>query len=121
MSAGRFVSILSIVLAMSIGQLLFKAAARSAPATWRLDVATLWSLATNGYLVAALFLYAATTILWVYVLREAPLSTSYPFMALAMVIVPTAGVLLFAEPVSPSLVLGIGLVIAGILVVAAGF
>ena len=120
MTTGKFASLLAVAVAMSAGQLLFKMAAQRSPGEWRADTTTLWSLVTNTYLIAALLLYSVTTVVWVYVLRDASLSQSYPFMAIAMVMVPLAAVALFGEPLTTSLILGTGLVVAGILVVASG-
>lgn len=121
MTTSKILSILAVVLLLSVGQLLFKLAASRAPASWQLDWATFASLATNYFLVAAIALYAATTFLWVYVLRDTTLSQSYPFTAIAMVLVPLAGVLFFGETASLSLGIGGLLVVSGILVIAAGF
>lgn len=74
---------LTWVLDISLGQLLFKKAALSLPASpsW-------YDWSSNGWLLVALVLYAVTMAGWVWVLRNAPLSLAYPFMGLAFIIVP---------------------------------
>ena len=37
----------------------------------------------NGYFFVAVILYAALTVLWVWILSFTPLSRAYPFVALA--------------------------------------
>jgi len=52
----------------------------------------------NGYFFVALILYAALTVLWVWILSYTPLSRAYPFLALAFALTPALGCLVFAEP-----------------------
>ncbi len=72
------------VLGISVGQLLFKKAAMLLPPQ---PAITDWLF--NGWLIVALALYGLTTLLWIWVLRSAPLHLAYPFMGLAFLIVPT--------------------------------
>ena len=74
------------VFLIGCGQILFKLAARTVEfdgMTWR----TLASWLTPP-MVAALTIYAAATLLWVWVLRTAPLAVVYPLYALAFILVP---------------------------------
>src|SRR6266566_8286494 len=82
---------------MAGGQLLFKAAAMrfAAGAT---TTECILGLLQNGYFIAALVLYAALSVLWVWVLSFTPLSRAYPFVALAFALTPALGMLAFAEP-----------------------
>ncbi len=52
----------------------------------------------NGYFFVPLILYAALTVLWVWILSYTPLSRAYPFLALAFALTPALGCLVFAEP-----------------------
>jgi len=45
----------------------------------------------NGYFFVALILYAALTVLWVWILSFTPLSRAYPFLALAFALTPALG------------------------------
>jgi drug/metabolite transporter (DMT)-like permease len=102
---------------MAGGQLLFKAAAlryvSDAPLGERL-----FSLVANGYFLGAIVLYVALTVAWVWILTFTPLSRAYPFVALAFAITPLLGGLVFAEPITTRLMLGIGLILGGLLLVA---
>ena len=68
----------------------------------------------NGYFFVALILYAALTVLWVWILSFTPLSRAYPFVALAFALTPALGALVFSEPVSMRLVIGIVLILCGL-------
>jgi drug/metabolite transporter (DMT)-like permease len=72
----------------------------------------------NGYFFVALILYAALTVLWVWILSFTPLSRAYPFLALAFALTPALGCLVFAEPFSMRLVIGIVLILCGLFFIA---
>ena len=110
-------ALLGVVALMTLGQVLFKLAARHIEVL-TLSVETAWNLATNPYLVAGIVVYGVTTVLWVFVLTSGDLSRSYPFVALTMVLVPLCGVVLFHEPLSPALLAGGALILAGLGVIA---
>jgi drug/metabolite transporter (DMT)-like permease len=104
-------------LAMAAGQMLFKLAAlRDAPGGSFGE--RLFSLAANRYFAAAVALYAALTLLWVWILTFTPLSRAYVFVALAFAITPLAGGVAFGEPIGLRLVIGIGFICCGLLFVA---
>jgi len=103
--------------AMAGGQLLFKmAAVRVTPEGPFIERAM--SLLLNGYFLVALVLYGLLTVLWVWILTFTPLSRAYPFVALAFALTPALGGLVFAEPISIRLVIGIVLILCGLLFVA---
>jgi drug/metabolite transporter (DMT)-like permease len=52
------------------------------------------------------------------ILTVVPLSRAYPFVALAFVLVPAAGYLLFHEPVNTRYAIGTALIVAGVIVAA---
>ena len=100
------------------GQLLFKRAAQAivgVPATRLLIV-----LATSPAMWAAITLYAAATLLWVWILSRVPLSQAHPWAALGVVVVPLAAVLVFGEVVRPVFWLGAALIVAGIVLTQVG-
>jgi drug/metabolite transporter (DMT)-like permease len=97
------------VLGIAIGQILFKAGANSLTAN-----GGKW-LSTGGAVIAsALVLYAVTTLAWIWVLQRAELGKTYPFMALAFVIVPLASHYIFGESFSWRYGLGCVLLVAGV-------
>ena len=110
--------LLAYAAGMAGGQLLFKAAAlryaSEAPLGERL-----LSLVQNVYFLAAIVLYVALTVLWVWILTFTPLSRAYPFVALAFAITPLLAGFVFGEAVTARLMLGIGFILCGLLLVAA--
>jgi hypothetical protein len=109
--------LVSYAAAMSAGQLLFKAAAQLG-ATESSLAARLVAIAANGYFVAAMLLYTALTLLWVWILTFTPLSYAYPFAALAFGMTPLLAAAVFGDPVSLRLMLGCVLIVGGIIVIA---
>lgn len=68
---------------IAAGQILFRLAAE------RIDGSKLLtSLLSNPWLWVALTVYGVATLLWIHVLRTAPLHRVYPLFALAFVVVP---------------------------------
>jgi drug/metabolite transporter (DMT)-like permease len=108
----RYVLLVAFALLLSSGQVLFKQAAIAGNAKP-------FPLALfNGWLAAALVLYAIATVLWVWILRTTSLSIAYPFVALGFVLVPLAAHYLFGEPFEARHVLGTALIIAGLFVIS---
>lgn len=75
------------------GQILFRLAAERIESTrW------VQSVLGNGWLWIALAVYGLATLLWIHVLRTAPLNRVYPFFALAFVVVPVIEQWVWAQP-----------------------
>ncbi|KRW60859.1 EamA family transporter [Pseudomonas sp. TTU2014-080ASC] len=99
---------------MASGQLLFKLGAQ------RLQGENLGQLIGsflfNPYLMGAIFLYATTVLVWIYVLRVLPLSIAYPLTALSYIIVPILSLFILGEKVSTNTIIGSTLIIAGVMI-----
>ena len=112
LSAVQIALLLVYTLGMASGQLLFKRAAErldpTAPPLQRL-----LSLGVDVSFVAAIVLYATLTVYWVWILSFTPLSRAYPFVALAVVITPVVGALVFGEPLTVRLVAGLVVILVG--------
>ena len=108
--------LLGYAVALAGGQVLFKLAAlRFTPSPhW---TQSLLSLALNPFLILAILLYALLSAVWVWVLTFVPLSIAYPFVALTFVLTVASGAVLFGEAISPRLVLGGLMIIAGLIVI----
>ena len=102
------------VAGISAGQILFRLAGRT-PLPGEGALAIL-----NGWMIAALVLYGAATLLWVHVLRSTPLSIAYPLFALAFVIVPVLSFLILHEPLRVSSFVGGALIMLGVVVSTRG-
>lgn len=114
---GTWVGLLFTPLLIAGGQVLFKLTSRQAG---NLDAQGLMQLMLNPFLIAALVLYGAGTLIWIFVLKAVPLTIAYPFMALSFCAVPLLAHFLLGEPVSWRLALGTALIIAGMLTITTG-
>jgi drug/metabolite transporter (DMT)-like permease len=112
------IAILSFyALGMSGGQILFKLAAMGAPAKGPFPE-RFFGLMQSSYFLSALAAYSALSIIWVWILTFTPLSRAYPFVALAFVLTPVLGGLLFAEPLTTRLAVGVAVILCGLFLVA---
>jgi drug/metabolite transporter (DMT)-like permease len=98
------------VFALSVGQVLFKLAARALEGTTPLLERVLF----NKYLFAALLVYGVATAMWVALLRQVPLSVAYPFVALAFFLVPLMGHWVLGESLRWQTLLGAAVIFAGV-------
>ncbi|MEO8754594.1 MAG: EamA family transporter [Casimicrobiaceae bacterium] len=114
MTARSLLLTLICVVLIAAGQLLFKSAAGQ----WRIDG---WSWATaRGFLspvmLVALVVYAAATLLWVFVLRTVPLSAAYSLFSLAFLIVPVLAWIFLDEPISANTLVGGAVIAVGVII-----
>jgi drug/metabolite transporter (DMT)-like permease len=72
----------------------------------------------NVWLFAGLGCYAAGAVLWIYCLARLPLLKVYPFTTLAFVLTILAGVLVFGEHATLTYWVGLGFILAGLLLVS---
>jgi drug/metabolite transporter (DMT)-like permease len=114
LTASQIVLLLAYAAGMAAGQLLFKGAALRLASPAASAGERILALFQNGYFLAALALYAALAILWVWVLSFTPLSRAYPFVALAFAVTPLLGGLVFDETISLRLVFGVLLILSGL-------
>ena len=110
-------SVLLCVLAISIGQILFKLAATSSEPAGSVFGFALNAM-RNPYLLCGLALYGVATIAWVWLLRSIPLDVAYPFMSLAFILVPVLSYLVFKESLKLTHAIGGGLIIVGVTIVS---
>jgi drug/metabolite transporter (DMT)-like permease len=68
----------------------------------------------------ALVLYLISTIAWIQALRTIPLSIAFMFNALAFIIVPFAGFILFGEQMPRYFLPSAAMIIGGIILVSMG-
>jgi len=95
------------------GQLLFKLTARNKEISSLPDV---MQLLLSPYMIAAIILYGAATLLWVYILTKVPISYAYPIQSLAFPLVVMLAVPLFKETVPVYRWIGIGVILAGVFI-----
>lgn len=102
--------ILLTTLALSVGQVLFKAAA----GTFQLSPDRLYENLTNVSLLIALAVYAFATVMWLLVLKMTPLRVAYPFAALAFFFVPVLAHYFLGEDIRWNTFAGAGLIALGV-------
>jgi len=114
MSAVQLLLVIASVVLIACGQVLFKYVALLSVTS-----AHPWSdPKTLAFGVASLAVYGIATLLWIWVLREVPLSQAYPLMALSFVLVPAAGALIFGERVTLTYGIGVSLIVLGVVLIA---
>ena len=101
-------------LSVPTGQILLKFAAQDL----KVRLATSWlSACFSGWLAAAMLLYFTSMFLWLWLLNLMPLSRAYPFALLGAALVPVAAYVFIREPLPPSFLVGMALVIGGIAII----
>ena len=99
------------VIGLAIGQILFKVGATALAQT-----GSFLAFKPAAAVLAAMTLYAITSIAWVWVLQKVELGRVYPLMALAFILVPLGSHLVFGERFQPQYFVGVALIIVGIIV-----
>lgn len=102
---------ITCVLAITVGQILFKLLGVEIQAG-----SSLFSFKVVGMAFMAFTIYGAATILWIYLLRYVPLNKAYLFMSLSFVFVPLAGHFFLSEEITLGTIAGAALILTGILV-----
>jgi multidrug transporter EmrE-like cation transporter len=110
-------AILLSILLGTCGQLALKYGTRLAVAR-AAATSVLASYLTNPYMWFALFLYGISTVLWIYSLSRVDLSYAYPMVALGYVLVCVFAVLLFKETMPMLRIIGLGVIIIGVIMIA---
>ena len=110
------------VLLSSAAQLLMKAGLKAAavsPSAEAAVVHTYLHAFTNLRVWAGLTLYGLSAVLWIWVLSRLDVSLAYPLVSLGFVVTMGLGVWLLGEPFSWTRVLACGLIVGGVLLLAA--
>ncbi|MDF1599740.1 hypothetical protein PZ895_08110 [Mesorhizobium sp. YIM 152430] len=117
MTIWLYAACLSFAVIMGVGQMMFKFAAQDIRI--RAEISPVFA-AFSPWLIAAIVLYAASTVLWVGILMYVPLSKAYPFALLGAALVPILAVLALGETLSIYYPLGLGLVVIGVMITQLG-
>ncbi len=78
----------------------------------------LWAGALNLHILAGLCFYVLSFGIWIGVLARLQVSVAYPLLSLGYVFGAIAAYYLLGEPLGPSKIFGIGLILVGVVVVA---
>ena len=77
-----------------------------------------WRLASEPHIVAGLACYVISVAVWVLALSRVEVSIAYPMLSIGYVVNAIAAWYLFGEAVTPMRLCGIGIIVAGVCVVA---
>lgn len=111
--------ILASVTLNALAQILLRIGARSAAQSGNGSMlAGFADLAFRPAILTGLACYGLSLLTWLHVLGRVDVSFAYPFLALGFVLVALAGWQLLGEPMSPARATGIGIILAGVFVLA---
>jgi undecaprenyl phosphate-alpha-L-ara4N flippase subunit ArnE len=99
------------VFMLSFGQVLFKIASERFNFSEKNGFI---SFLFNPYLITALIVYMLATFLWIFVLRDVPLRTAYPFASLAFIMVPLFAYYFLGEALTINNFIGGFVIIIGV-------
>jgi multidrug transporter EmrE-like cation transporter len=121
MSALSFALVLLGVVLNAVAQLLLKAGT-NAIGEFQFTAANLapvgWKAATQPFILGGLACYVVSVGVWILALSRVEVSVAYPMLSIGYVINAVAAYLLFGEAVSPQRMVGIGIIIVGVYLVA---
>ena len=110
MSLVSFAFILVGVLLNAAAQLLLKAGTNAMPLGLR--------LAIEPHILGGLACYVISVVVWVIALSRVPVSIAYPMLSIGYVVNAVAAWYLLGETLTPMRLTGIGIIIAGVFLVA---
>ena len=110
MTLVSFSLILVGVLLNAAAQLLLKAGTNAMPLGVR--------LAIEPHIVAGLACYVVSVVVWIVALSRVPVSIAYPMLSIGYVVNAIAAWYLLGEAVTPMRLVGIGIIVLGVFIVA---
>jgi len=121
MTWGAFALIMTGVLLNAIAQLALKASV-SDTGVINLDLQSLLSsagtLVSNLWLWVGLICYAISVVVWILALSRVDVSIAYPMLSIGYILNAVAASHLFNEPMGVGKVIGIGVIILGVYILA---
>jgi multidrug transporter EmrE-like cation transporter len=121
MNALSFALVLFGVLLNAAAQLLLKAGT-NAIGQFEFSAANLapigWKVATQPYILGGLTCYAVSVVVWILALSRVEVSIAYPMLSIGYVVNALAAYALFGEAVGVQRLVGIGIIIIGVYIVA---
>lgn len=99
------------MLLMSLGQLLFKIGCRGKTLD---SLQSMIHLIFSPVVLLALFVYAGSTVLWMYILSKMEISYAYPIQSMAVPLVVVISCFIFKEPVPINRWIGLIVVVIGV-------
>jgi len=123
MTLVAFALILTGVLLNACAQLLLKAGT-NAIGHIEFSGAGLWAVAPRlmfePHILGGLACYAISVVVWIGALSRTPVSVAYPMLSIGYIVNAAAAWALFGEVLTPTKLLGIGIIIAGVVLLTRG-
>jgi multidrug transporter EmrE-like cation transporter len=121
MSALSLALVLTGVLLNAVAQLMLKAGTNAIGA-FQFSTANLapigWKVATQPFILGGLACYAVSVVVWILALSRVEVSIAYPMLSIGYVVNAVAAYFLFGEAVGVQRLVGIGVIILGVYIVA---
>ena len=121
MTTLSFALILTGVLLNAAAQLLLKAGTNAVGHfEFHLDnlVPVGWKLATEPHILTGMMCYAISLVVWIMALSRVPVSIAYPMLSIGYVVNAIVAYLWLGEAVNTTRMLGIGVIVLGVFIVA---
>jgi multidrug transporter EmrE-like cation transporter len=77
-----------------------------------------WKVATQPYVIGGLSCYVVSVVVWILALSRVEVSIAYPMLSIGYVVNAVAAYFLFGEAVGVQRLVGIGIIVLGVYVVA---
>jgi multidrug transporter EmrE-like cation transporter len=77
-----------------------------------------WKLATEPHIIGALTCYVVGVVVWILALSRVQVSIAYPLLSLGYIVNAVAAHYLFSEAITPSKMIGMGVIIVGVVVIS---
>ena len=77
-----------------------------------------WKLATEWHILAALFCYALSVVIWILALSRVPVSIAFPMLSMAYVVNAVAAWYLLGEAFNPTKLIGMSVIILGVIIIS---
>ena len=110
----KYYLLLIFVFGFSVGQIFLKLAVDNT--TIKFNSFEIFRLFLNKYFIISILLYFLSALLWAYLLSQHPISSIYPFVSLAFVIVPILAFLFLGEKMELNIIAGSIIIFFGLVV-----
>ncbi len=81
-------------------------------------IGLMWTVGTNPWVMGGMLLHVGALVVWLWALSKVDISFAYPFLALGYVLVSIMAWFWLGEELGSMKLLGMGIIIVGILVLA---
>ncbi len=75
-------------------------------------------LATEWHIIAALFCYAISVVVWILALSRVPVSIAFPMLSMAYVVNALAAWYFLGEAFNPTKLIGMAIIILGVVIIS---